>query len=202
MSYWGDFRVESALPLTAKKIDSFLNGLTDLVNTLPTTATKERLDRELTVLIDFLRDVQQRLKSMPTSDNAEDIAATVETLKNYVRVAEADPLMSRALGFAEARRSPPRTVLSEKARREAKALAKAVSDMTPDDIYRTLADRKKYNTAVLREIAGEIGLHLPHRATRLSIIEKIGKKTANARGYRLLRGEGIGLKSDQRAPLD
>lgn len=194
--------MENAPPLTAKKIDSFLSGLTALVNTLPTTATKERLDRELTVLIDFLHGVQQRLKSMPTSDNAEDIAATVETLKNYVRVAEADPLMSRVLGFAEARKASPRTIPSKEARHEAKALAKTLSDMTRDDINRTLADRKKYNNAMLREIAGEIGLYLPHKATRLSIIEKIGKKTANARGYRMLRGEGGSSRSDQQVPAD
>lgn len=194
--------METTPPMTAKKIDSFLNGLTALVNTLPTAATKERLDRELTVLIDFLHDVQERLKSMPSSDNAEDIAATVETLKNYVRVAEADPLMSRVLGFAEARKASPGTILSKEARHEAKALAKALSDMTQDDINRTLADRKKYNNATLRQIASEIGLYLPHKATRLSIIEKIGKKIANARGYRLLRGEGGSSKSDQQVPAN
>ena len=59
--------------------------------------------------------------------------------------------------------------------------------MPADDVERKLADTRKYNVSMLRKIGGELGIHVPSKSTRLSIIDRIVKKTANLRGYDYLR---------------
>ena len=43
----------------------------------------------------------------------------------------------------------------------------------------------------MRAIAAELGLRIPSKATRLSIVEKIAKTLANRRGYEYLRGQRL-----------
>ena len=182
--------MNNSTALTGKKLDNFLNRLSDLVYTLPTADTKDRLDKELAALIAFLQDFQERLKSIPTGDNADDVASTIETLKRYVRIAESDPLMSHVLGLSpDQARTGRKDVMSAQARSQAKSLADELRQLSPEDIGTRLVNSRKYTVAMLKQIAKELGLHVPSKSTRLSIIEQIAKKTANARGYRHLRGE-------------
>ena len=76
-------------------------------------------------------------------------------------------------------------------------MAAELRTLSPGDVERKLTD-KQYNVSILKEIGRELGLNLPSRATRLSIIEKITKKTANLRGYSYLRhgNDGSPLETD------
>ena len=86
---------------TGKKLDGFLSKKAELVDTLPSQETKSRLDKELAVLIEFLTDFRNRLKTLPTDQDANDVTSTIEMIKDYVRVAESDPMLSRVLGLSE-----------------------------------------------------------------------------------------------------
>lgn len=179
----------NAIKSPGKKLDRFLNSLSELVDTLPSQEAKSRLDQELKALIQFLQDFRKRLESLPTGEDADGFTSTIETVKDYVRIAESDPVMSRVLGLSSDNRAlgkPSRNSLTEQGRKDAKAVAKELKELSSEDVERKLAD-KKYNIPMLRQIGGELGLNIPSKSTRLSIIEKITKKTANLRGYNYLR---------------
>ena len=175
---------------TGKKLHVFLNKMSELVDVLPSQETKSRLDQELKVLIEFLVDFRKRLRMLPVVEDTHDIVSTIETIKDYVRVAESDPVMSRILGLSTdngSLRKTARRSLTTQNRKEAKHVAEMLKELSPEEVERMLADKKKYTVLMLRQIAKELGLKLPSRSTRLSIVEKIVKKTANIRGYRYLR---------------
>lgn len=175
---------------TGKKLDGFLSKMSELVDVLPSQETKSRLDKELKVLIEFLVDFRKRLRMLPVVEDTHDIALTIETIKDYVRVAESDPVMSRLLGLSTdngSLRKTARRSLTAENRKEAKHVAEMLKGLSPEEVERMFADKKKYTVLMLRQIAKELRLKLPSRSTRLSIVEKIVKKTANIRGYRYLR---------------
>ena len=187
--------------VSAKKLDGFLNKLSELVDALPSQETKSRLDRELAALITFLEGFRAKLKSLPTDGDVDGVTSTIETIKDFVRVAEADPVMSRVLGLSSVNgglRKSPQRPLAGREREEAKIVAAELQTLSPGDVERKLADKQKYNVPILKQIGRELGLNLPSRATRLSIIEKITKKTANLRGYSYLRhgNDGSPLETD------
>lgn len=178
----------NSIQSTGKKLDSFLSKMSELVDTLPSQETKFRLDKELGVLIEFLTDFRDRLKTLPTDQDANDVALTIEMIKDYVRVAESDPMLSRVLGLSEngtSRKSPK--PLTEQNCKEAESVAKALKELSPENVERMLSDKRKYNVPMLKQVGKELGLSIPSKSSRLSIMEKIVKKTANLRGYSHLR---------------
>lgn len=182
--------MSNSVKLTGRQLDSFLSKLSELVDALPADETKLRLDRELEALIKFLRDFQIRLRSLPAGEDVQGVTSTIETIRDCVRVAESDPLLSNVLGLSsdsKATRQSRRNADTAQVREQAIAIAEELKCLPPNDVERELADRQKYNVSMLKQIGGELGLQLPSRSTRLSIIEKIVKKTANLRGYNYLR---------------
>ena len=185
--------MKNSAKLTGRKLESFLSRLSELVDVLPSQETKSQIDQELDVLIKFLEDFRTRLNSLPTVEDTEDIPSTIETIKDYVRVAESDPVMSRVLGFRLDKgmsRRPSQNSLTEQDRIEAKAIAQELKRLSHEKVEDKLADTKKYTVAMLRQIAGELGLKIPSKSTRSSIIETIIKEMENLRGYNLLRHGG------------
>ena len=173
---------------TGRKLDRFLTDLSALVEALPSPEVKARMDADLVSLIKFLQDFRNQLNSLPTDDGAEQIASTIESIKDLVRVAEADPTMCRVLGLSERPRPNSRP------RRQAKAggpdAAKALDELqqlSSDEVEQALSNRASYNVQTLRAIATQLGLRIPSKATRLSIVEKIAKTLANRWGYQYLR---------------
>ena len=178
----------NSIQSAGKKLDSFLSKMSEFVDTLPSQETKSRLDKEVGVLIEFLTDFRNRLKTLPTDQDANDVTSTIEMIKDYVRVAESDPMLSRVLGLSEngtSRRSPK--PLTEQGRKEAGSIAEILKELSPEDVERRLSDKRKYNVPMLKQIGKELGLSIPSKSSRRSIIEKIVKKTANLRGYNHLR---------------
>ena len=58
-----------------------------------------------------------------------------------------------------------------------------------DQVQHRLPD-KSYSVALLRQIGGELGIRIPSRANRSSVIDTIAGKLANRRGYDILRHGG------------
>ncbi len=182
--------MSNSVRLTGRKLDNFLSRLSELVDALPTEETKHRLDQELEVLIKFLRDFQIRLRSLPAGEDVEGVTSTIESIKDCVRVAESDPVLSSVLGLSSRNKGTKKTArnaYSAQSREDARVIAEELKGLTSSDIELTLADRKKYDISMLRQIGEALGINLSSRSTRISIIEKIAKKTANLRGYEYLR---------------
>ena len=173
---------------TARKLDRFLTDLSVLVEALPSPEAKARMDADLVSLIEFLQNFRSQLNSLPTDEGAAEIASTIEAVKDFVRMAEADPTMCRVLGLAERPRQNGRP------RHQAKAgeldAAKALDELrklSSAEVERTLSDRASYNVQALRALAAQLGLRIPSKTTRLSIVERITKTLANRWGYQYLR---------------
>ena len=174
---------------TGRKLDRFLTDLSALVEALPSPVAVARMDSDLASLIEFLQDFRAKLNSLPTDDGAGQIASAIESIKDFIRIAEADPTMCRVLGLAERTRTNGRLRKPAIAPSDFDA-AKAVGQlehMPSQDVAQELADRKTYTVAALRAIAAQLGLRIPSKATRLSIVDRITKALANRWGYRYLR---------------
>ena len=177
---------------TGRRLDRFLTDLSALVESLPSADAKAKMDADLASLIEFLEQFRTTLKSLPTDGGADQIAATIEYVKDFVRIAEADPTMCRVLGLSERKqtngrpRQPPRVAGDFDA---AKALDE-LQKMPSQEIERTLTDRKTYTVAALKAIGSQLGLRIPSKATRLSVAERIIKALSNRRGYQYLREGG------------
>lgn len=177
---------------TGRKLDRFLSDLSALVEALPSPDAKARMDADLESLIEFLQNFRAQLKSLPTDDGAEKIASTIEAVKDFVRIAEADPTMCRVLGFSERARSNgrPRRRSPNLGDKDAARMALDELRRLPShDVEQTLSDRATYSAQALRSIAAELGLRIPSKTTRLSLVEKITKSLGNRRGYQYLRGD-------------
>lgn len=179
---------------TGRRLDRFLSDLSALVEALPSPDVKARMDADLASLIEFLQNFRTKLSSLPTDEGADQIASTIEAVKDFVRIAEADPVLCRVLGLSEQARPngrPGRKPASSAGREAAKKTLDELRQLPPHDVEHALADRATYNVPALRAIAAELGLRIPSKATRLSIVEKIAKALVNHWGYEYLRGERL-----------
>lgn len=174
---------------TGRRLDRFLTDLSALVEALPSQEAKARMDADLASLIEFLQNFRAKLNSLPTDDGAEQIASTIESVKDFVRIAESDPTMCRVLGLSERPRSNgrPRRPPANAGGWDASEALDQLQRMPTQEVEGILADRKQYNVEALRAIAAQLGVRIPSRASRLSIAEKITKALANRRGYQYLR---------------
>ncbi len=185
---------------TGRRLDRFLSDLSALVEALPSPDAKARMDADLASLIGFLQNFRTKLNSLPTDEGAEQIASTIEAVKDFVRIAEADPMMCRVLGLSEEIRPTgrPRRQLNNAGGREVtKRTLDELQQLPSHDVEHTLANRTAYNVAALRAIATELGLRIPSKATRLSIVEKISKTLANRWGYDYLRGDACDSRQSE-----
>ena len=178
---------------TGRKLDRFLSDLSALVDTLPSREVKVQIDRELALLIEFLQDFRNRLNSLPTNEDADGIVPTIEAIRDCIRIAEADPVMSRILGlspgFHESKKSV-KGMTTERDREAARSIARELKSMPPAEVEQALTDKGKYNVSMLRQVGGELGLRFPSKSTRLAMIDKISKSLANRWGYDYLSHGG------------
>lgn len=174
---------------TAKRIEIFLNKMTELVESLPTQEMKDNTNRELDTLINFLLDFQDRLKNVPTMEETKEIILTIEKLITIIKVADSDPFLSRTLGLSvqKSSRTSKRQSLSEEEQATVKQLVQNIREISPNELEKKLEDKKIYKLIVLKKIANELSIKVDSKMTRASIIEKISKKISNIRGYDYLR---------------
>ena len=176
--------------LTGRKLDRFLSDLSELIDTFPSRDTKSRMDHELGVLIGFLMEFRERLKSLPTGEDMDSVTSAIETIKDQLRIAESDPMLSLVIGILPDNRTVRRSKhksMTKQDHEEARTTAEEIKEMVLGDIEPKLMDKKKYNVAMLRQIGNELGLRFPSKSTRLSMIDGIVKKITNLQGYRYLR---------------
>ena len=180
--------------LTGLKLDKFLTDMSVLVEALPSPDAKAKINRDLASLIEFLQDFRDRLKSLPTDNDLDGVVSKIEAVRDSIRIAEADPTMSRILGLSSGFKRPRKSTKNSTAKQNlaaAKSIAVELRCMPPGDIEQVLADKRKYNAAILRQIGDELGISLSSRSTRPVMIEKITKTLANRWGYDYLSNGGV-----------
>ena len=175
--------------LTGKKMEAFLGKLSDLVGSLPSADEKAQIDNDLKVLISYLEEVRKQLEAMPIRGQMD--GSAIGRLRELLRAVDADPLLSRVLGMST---NGPRVrrgtrVIGEDARIRAREVARELQNLPGDQVQYRLLDRS-YTVALLRRIGDELGIRIPAKANRSSVIDIIAGKLANRRGYDILRHGG------------
>ena len=174
---------------TSKKMDSFLGKLSEVVESLPSSDEKSRIDNDLRMLIEYLEGVRRQLELVPTSNQID--GSVIDRLRELMKVVDSDPVLSRILGFStNGQRAGRRaSVLGEDAKVRAREVARELETLSGDQVQYRLLD-KSYSVALLRQIGGELGIRIPSKASRSSVIDTIAGKLSNRRGYDILRHGG------------
>ena len=142
------------------------------------------------MLIVFLEEFRERLKSLPTEEDMDGVTSSIEAIRDQLRIAESDPMLSRVIGILPdngVQRRSRHKPMTKQDHEEARTTAEDMKGMALGDVEHKLKDKKKYNNAMLRQIGNELGLRFPSKSTRLSMIDGIIKKISNLQGYRYLR---------------
>ena len=174
---------------TSKRMDGFLGKLADLVGSLPSPDEKARIDNDLKTLIDYLDGIRQQLQLVPTRTELD--ASVIDRLRQLMTAVDTDPVLSRVLGFSTNGRQVrrPARMLGDDAKARARAIAKELGTLSGDQVQHKLVD-KSYSVALLRQVGSELGIRVPSKASRSSVIDTIAGKLANRRGYEILRHGG------------
>lgn len=173
--------------LTTKRVDSFLARLSELAASLPSPKQKAEIDRDLDAIIEFLLDFKRRLKSVPTTDETAGLEASLDTLRHFVQIADADPLLSRALGLESRETRRRQGKVGESVDRDIKPMVAELTSLSPEDLSKRLQDTQAYSSTALKEVAAELGIRVTSKESRALIVEKIVKRAGNLAGYRYLR---------------
>jgi len=174
--------------LTAKRITTFLHHLGALVESLPTREQKELLQREIAAIIAFLEDLRAQLAELPIREDEAGLEQSLKVLRNFIAVAEADPLMARTLGLTP--KQPKARSGSKRPRTppDHSAIVDQLKGLSPDEMYAILTQRADGCTvAALKQVALLRGLRVESKASRSAIVDQIVKRAENQAGYQYLR---------------
>ena len=174
--------------LTAKRVNTFLQHLGALVDSLPTREQKEQIERELDSVICFLTDFKVRLTTLPTCEEETGLQESIKVLRHFVAVAEADPLISKTLGLRPKQSRVRSGTARPKIRPDVSAIADELKGASPEEIRIALSQRAGGCTvADLRQIAAAMGVRVQSKTSRSAIVDQIVKRAENEAGYDYLR---------------
>ena len=164
-----------------------LTNIRGLLQAMPSREEKEELESAITELASFFTEVQSLVAQLPA---AEDYAQVNEALAHIEQLLErrnTSPLIRSLLG---ARRTPPAKpslVPTENENQRAKAMVGELRSLPPDVIRQRLSNGQTHNIRLLLAISGELGLRIPSRPVRESLVQQIVTSIVNQRGYEALR---------------
>ena len=174
--------------LTAKRVEAFLSRLSELANALPSAERKEEIERDLDTIVEFLLDFKKRLHSVPAFEDMQGLEESIKTLQHFVRVAEGDVVLSRALGLKQPGKPRSKTHSgNDLANVNMEKEVDLIKSLSPEEIKLQLSDKTKYSASTLRSISVELGIRVGSNVNREIIIEKIVKRIGNLAGYDYLR---------------
>ena len=174
--------------LTAKRINTFLQHLGVLVNSLPTDDQKQEIQRELDAVIAFLADFRTRLANLPTREEEAQLEQSLEVLRHFVAVAEADPLISKTLGLTPKLSRAPSGSKRPRTAPDHSTIVEQLKGLSPHEMRTALGQRTNgWTVADLKQIASMMGVHVRSKTPRSAIVDQIVRRAENQAGYDYLR---------------
>lgn len=176
------------IKLTAKRINTFLQHLEVLANSLPTREQKKEVEHELDSVITFLADFKARLTDLPTREEEARLEESLKVLRHFVMIAEADPFISKTLGLKPKRQRSRSGATRSNLRTDPSVIVKKLKGLSPEEVRGVLNQRENRCTvADLKQIAESMGVRIRGKTSRSVIIDQIVKRVENAAGYDYLR---------------
>jgi hypothetical protein len=167
---------------------AFSAGLRSLLESLPTGSEKQEIQAKLTQITDFVSGLNAALGSLPSREEAHGVTAAIDTLERFAAQAKSSPVLAAAMGLKEPR--PPRTAapLTDTEMEQAKRSLESLQKLGIDELRANLEDERLHSPRELRGIAVLVGLKPNPKTGRASLVQQIGTKIANYRGYQDLSG--------------
>jgi hypothetical protein len=174
------------------KMKTFLTGLRNAVDALPTEDERQEIQSKCTQLIEFLSDLQRRVQSVPSRDEVASIKQAIQTLEEFFERATHNPALASIAGLKPFSKTKPRQKSSPIAGEEKTAAESALAklDKLPLDSMRAeLENEAVYPARRLQSIGSILGIKSFKGLSREGLIHQISTRIANYRGDKILRGE-------------
>lgn len=170
-------------------MSAFLRGLKGFVRSLPSEEERGELLRTLRSTRDFLDEIQRLVQEIPTLESSQELSHAMTRLDVLAAEARNNPGLSKVLGMPKtgagrAKRQNGESEIADQAQR----LGASVESMEKSEIERSL-ERSGESVAVLKSLAGRLGLRVRSTERRGELIQRIASHIENERSYRLLRGD-------------
>jgi hypothetical protein len=122
--------------LDAQRFAQSLNGLIDA---LPSATEKQQIISQLEILIQFLNDLETRIKTMPTNQDAGEARTAIEELATLFVRAKSNPVLAATIGnkATASRQRPPAS--------------------TPEEIDRAKSGIARFDSLPMDEVRAALG---------------------------------------------
>lgn len=167
----------------------FAENLSSALQILPSDFERERITKDLEIIIQYFKDLRERVKSLPDTKNRDEIVSAVATIKNFLESAIENPAIAPVLGLPYGKRIVP----SKPRRKEipsqiGERLFNELKELSTEQIQEKLLNYKSASMDELRSLATYLGIKYEQRIKRQELVDKIVKiGFANIRGYEILR---------------
>lgn len=174
------------------KSQAFTQSLRVLLDSLPTEAQSQEITAQLDGLIRFLDELKERLRAVPSKDDARAAIDAVERLDTWFATAKGNPVVAALVGVKPRAPRPRAAPFSSEDAERARATIARFDTLPIDEIRAALT---RMTSRELQGVASAMGVRTNRRTTHDVVAQQIATKITNARGYRSLR-DG----TDERAP--
>lgn len=173
-------------PSKSARSAKMLSILNDLVAGLPTADEKKRASESLTILIEFLNEIKDHLKLVPTLEDMRSMTAALAHLDSFLARAESDPVLARAIGIEKPKTRPAHSLREPLDPTRVQGIVNDLSSLTIDQVRERLGEEDAYSLADLRALARQLGSTFQQRTSRQALVGQIVTKLGNTRGYQAL----------------
>lgn len=172
------------------RFKTFLRGLQDAADALPTESEKQEIQSKCARLIEFLTGLQTTIRALPSSDDLTEVRRSIQAIEGLFLKAQNDPVLAVAVGLKQPRTSKQAArPLSEEESEKAKGTLAHLESLPIDAIQSKLQDETSYSSRELHAVASLLGIKATKSVNREALIHQITTKIANYRGYQGLRGK-------------
>jgi hypothetical protein len=165
-----------------------IQALADVLGAVPDDAERDRILKNLDLLIAFFTELRRRVESLPSSSERVKTLTALEEVGQFLDRARDNDFLATALGLAYDRRKRRPSRATPGLSRSAQAFFEELKSLPTDEIQRRLNDYKQVTMNDLHGLASLLGLRFEERMKRQDLVDRIVKLGfANVRGYDLLR---------------
>jgi hypothetical protein len=164
--------------------DTFVQRLTELVESLPAADEQQKNVAALDDIIRFLSDLRERIAKIPTQEDSTSVRFALNELSALFAKARSNPVLAAAVGLRVTSTRSLGPVPSVEEIEDAKRAISQFEQLPIDQLRVALEGR---TAGQLRALAAQLGVRSSQRISREVLAHQIATKITNTRGYRSLR---------------
>jgi len=175
---------------TVRNWRSAIFHLKKIFDQLPKKSEKDELIKNIVEIIQFLTQVNEFIKAMPT---AEEAAKAKEALEKLENILDRNPLLKDLLSrkkyskpTALEKRAPKASIAVKDDKKIDQEIEKLIK-MRENEMRRRLLENKLYTKDILKSILLKLGISVPKKITKKELVDQIVTTIVNQRTYEGLR---------------